>query len=232
MQGMQLGTINVARNMNGIQLGVVNAGVDASGFRLSVINVARRSRGFQFGVVNVAERDDGESFALLNLIGNGIHDVAFYATDAMLTNLSFKLGGRHLFTSLGASYQPGDALPAGGGPERFERGTARWGTDVGIGWRFELPTGRFNMLELEAHSTMVYEVWGVSGNAPAINSLRLTGGYQVARYLRVIGGVTANAVVAQDGTDLALNPGGLGGVYHSGDTTVRLYPGVLLGLQI
>jgi hypothetical protein len=232
MVGLQLGTINVARQIDGMQLGVVNAGVDVSAFRLGVVNVSRRSRGFQFGVVNVAERDDGESFALLNLIGNGIHDVAFYATDAMLTNLSFKLGGRHLFTSLGASYQPGDALPAGGGPERFQRGTARWGSDIGIGWRFTLPTGRFDMLELEAHNTTVHEVWGASGNAPAINSLRLTGGYRLAQYLRIIGGFSANVVVAQEGTDIALNPAGLGGVYHSGDTTVRIYPGVLLGLQI
>ena len=54
----------------------------------------------------------------------------------------FKLGGRHLFTSIGASYQPGDAL-AGTGPNRFERGTRRWGPTLGVGWRFGLHAGIF-----------------------------------------------------------------------------------------
>jgi hypothetical protein len=232
MRGLQLGTVNVVRDGNGsMQLGVVNVGVETAGFRLGVINVARRTRGFQFGVINVAEKDDGESFALFNLIGNGIHNVAFYATDAMLTNLAFKIGGRHLFTSLGASYQPGDAL-VGGGPERFKYGTARWGADFGLGWRFYLPAGRLEALELEAHSTNVYEVWGVSGHAPQLNALRLTASVRVARYLSIIGGVSANVAVAQEGTDLDLGFSGLGDVYHSGATTVRIYPGALLGLQI
>jgi hypothetical protein len=221
----------VAREQRGMQLGVVNVADDAGGFRMGVINVARRTRGFQFGVVNVAEHDDGESFALINVIGNGIHDVAFYSTETMLTNLAFKLGGRHLFTSLGASYQPGDPL-ASVGPEQFSRGTARWGTDFGIGWRFPVPAGRLEHLELEAHGLSVYEVWGVSGNAPMVNSLRLTGGFRLARYFSVIAGLSANVVVAPEGTDLDLSPGGPQGVYHSGMTTVRIFPGALLGIQI
>ncbi|HVV49482.1 MAG TPA: caspase family protein, partial [Polyangia bacterium] len=98
--GLQLsGGANVARTFRGAQIGVVNVAGRGDGFRLGVVNVARETRGFQLGVVNVAARDDGESFALLNLVGNGIHDLAVFGTDALLSNVGLKLGGRHLFTS-------------------------------------------------------------------------------------------------------------------------------------
>jgi len=229
-RGLQLAPANVAGNQRGMQLGVVNVASDATGFRLGVFNVARRTGGFQLGVVNVAQEDDGESFALINLIGNGIHDVAVYATDAMLTNLAFKLGGRHLYTSLGASYQPGDALAAG--PRRIGRDTRRWGTEVGVGWRFPLPLGWLEHLEVEAHNSNVYEAWSITGNAPMLSALRLQGSLRLARHAALLAGISANVAVAQDGTDLDLSLGGPQKVIHDGGTTVRIYPGFVLGLHI
>ncbi|HET6279521.1 MAG TPA: caspase family protein [Polyangia bacterium] len=229
--GLQLSPVNVAGNQRGMQLGVVNVASDASGFRLGVFNVARRTAGFQFGVVNVAQEDNGESFALINIIGNGIHDVAVYATDAMLTNLAFKLGGRHLYTSLGASYQPGDALAAAG-PQHIGRATRRWSTEVGIGWRFPLQLGRLEHLELEAHNSNVYEAWSISGNAPTLSGLRLQASVRLARHVALLAGICSNVVVAQEGKDLDLSPGGPQKVIHDGPTTVRIYPGFVLGLHI
>ena len=124
--GLQIAPANYAETMTGMQLGVVNSTLrSVSGFRLGVVNTARESHGFSFGVVNVAKHDDGESFALINIIGNGIHDVSLFATDVMVTNVGFKLGGRHLYTNLIAGYQPGDELAAG--PERFSAGSKRFG---------------------------------------------------------------------------------------------------------
>jgi hypothetical protein len=106
--------------------------------QIGVLNAAGVSDGFRLGVVNVAEHDDGKSFAILNLIGNGIHDVAVYGTDALLSNVGVELGGRHLFTSFSFSYQPGDATASG--PVRLAGGDRRWGYGGGFGWSGPAPT--------------------------------------------------------------------------------------------
>ena len=228
--GVQLAPVNRARVQRGMQLGVVNSVEDGGGMRFGVVNVARSTRGFQFGVVNVATHDDGESFALVNVIGNGIHDVALYGTDAMLTNLALKLGGRHMFTSLGASYQPGDALPSGG--KTISRGDARWGADLGLGWRFPVVAGRLEALELEAHGMNVYRAWSASGTPTMLNALRLTADVRLAPHVSLIAGVSGNVVVGEQNKDLDLSLGGPQRVVHDGGTTVRIYPGFLAGLQI
>jgi hypothetical protein len=229
--GLQLAPVNVARTERGMQLGVVNVADEGAGFRMGVVNVADRARGFQFGVINVAREDDGESFALLSIIGNGIHNVTAYSTDVLLTNVAFKFGGRHLYTAIGAGYQPGDALAATG-PDHFVRGTGRWGGSLGIGWRFPVEAGRLENLELEANGTSIYETWGANGNAPMLNALRLQGNFRLAPHIALLAGVAANVAVSQNGTDLDLSLGGPQSVMHSGATTVRIYPGFLLGLQI
>jgi hypothetical protein len=228
--GLQMAPVNLARAQAGMQLGVVNVAEESAGFRLGVVNVARKTRGFQFGVVNVAREDDGESFALVNVIGNGIHNVAFYSTDAMLTNLAFKLGGRHLYTSLGAGYRPGDKVS----PETMtlSTGTERWSTNLGIGWRLGVPAGRLEALEIEASTSDVYRAWSVTGAPPMLNALRVTGVVRLVPGLALIAGVACNVVVGQDGRDLDLSLGGPQDVIRDGRTTVRIYPGFLAGLQI
>ena len=230
VEGLQLSPVNVARSQGGMQLGVVNVVDEGAGFRFGVVNVARKTRGFQFGVVNVAQQDDGESFAIINVIGNGIHDVAFYATDAMLTNLAFKLGGRHLYTSLGAGYQPGDSVPAG--TQTISTGTARWGPSLGIGWRLGVPAGRLEALEIEANGTNVYRAWSARGTPPILDALRVTGVVRLASHLSLLAGVACNVVVGEEGRDLDLSLGGPERVIRDGGTTVRIYPGFVVGLQI
>jgi Caspase domain len=229
-EGMQLAVVNAARVGTGIQLGVVNAIGDGGGFRLGVVNAGRHTKGFQLGLINVAEHDDGESFALLSLIGNGIHDVAVYATDAMLTNLAVELGGRHLYTTLGAGYQPGDARAAGS--QTFSRGSGRWAPGVGLGWRTFVGAGRLEHVDLEAHEMQVFPTWSVNGNGPMLNSLRLQAAIHLAPHVALRVGVSANVVVGQEGADLDLSLGGPQDVIHSGRTTVRIYPGFVAGLEI
>ncbi|HVU51368.1 MAG TPA: caspase family protein [Polyangia bacterium] len=238
VQGLQLSPVNVARDQAGMQLGVVNVVDEGAGLRFGVVNVARKTRGFQLGVVNVAQEDDGESFALINVIGNGIHDVAVTASDVFLTNLSFKLGGRHLYTSLGAGYQPGDAA-APAGSLTISRGEARWGSSVGIGWRLGVPAGRLEALEIEANGTNVWRAgsatggagWSAGGTPAMVNALRVTGVVRLVPHLSLLAGVAWNVMVAEEGhdLDLALGPQT---VIHDGRTTVRMYPGFVAGLQL
>jgi caspase domain-containing protein len=229
--GVQLAPVNYAETVTGTQIGVVNtARYSASGFRLGVVNATRDGHGFQLGVINVARHHDGESFALINIIGNGIHDVSLFATDVMATNIGFKLGGRHLYTNLIAGYQPGDDLAAG--PERFTAGSKRFATGVGIGWRFPVERGPLAYVELEADSLQVRPVWKWTGDAPSIASLRLQAGLRLAPYFVLLAGAGVNVAVATDGRDADLGWGLPQNVNRSGATTVRIYPGLLLGLQI
>jgi hypothetical protein len=232
LQGAQLGPINYAAEGHGLQLGVVNVTAGMSGLRMGVVNMARESRGLEIGVVNIAERDDGESIALLSLIGNGIHQVAVYSSDVMLSNLSVKLGGRHLYTELGASYQPGDDLPAGV-PAQFSRTSARWGWGAGIGWRFPLAdVGVLEAAELEAYSNTIQPAFHVLDNPPMVSSLRALANIRLAPHLTLIAGISANVAVALHDQDANLSVGLPENVVHSGSTTVRIYPGALLGLQL
>jgi hypothetical protein len=230
VDGLQVAPVNVAGDVRGFQLGVVNVSGAARGFRLGVVNVARESHGFQLGVVNVAERDDGESFAILNLIGNGIHDVAVYASDAMLSNLAVKLGGRHLFTSFTFAFSPGDELATG--PQRFERGSRRLGFGAGLGWRAPIALGRLEAIEIEASSLNVHSDFSDWEDSPTLSSLRATAIVRLAPHLTLLAGAGANVTVSPKGGDLDLGVGLPQYTGHSDETTVRVYPGFLLGLQL
>jgi hypothetical protein len=229
--GFQLSTVNYADAVDGFQLGVLNVGrTSASGFRLGVVNVAGETHGFSFGVINVARREEGESFALINLVGNGIHNVSLFATDVLATNIGFKLGGRHLYTNIIAGYQPGDELAPG--TEHFSAGTKRFGTGAGIGWRFPIERGPLAFAELEADWIEIRPVWHWIQDAPAVSSLRVQAGLRLAPYVSALIGAGVNVAVATNGRDVNLGPDATMSVQHSGDTTVRIYPGLLLGLQI
>ena len=215
-----------------MQLGVVNAA--ECRHRLPVGRRQRRPRrrhGFQFGVVNVAQHDDGESFALINLIGNGIHDVALYATDTMLTNLGFKLGGRHLYTSWAPATSRATGCPAGLADVHARHGALGHATSGSAGGS-SADYGRLSYLELEATGTSVYPVWGMHANAPMVNALRLQAGVRLAPHIALLAGLAYNVAVGQESTDADLSLTGLDKVVHSGATTVRMYPGFVLGLQI
>ncbi len=229
-EGAQIGVINVAGESNGFRLGVINAGRETRGFQLGVVNATRETSGFQFGVLNVAAHDDGESFAVLNLIGNGIHDVALYGTDALLTNVGLKLGGRHLFTSFSFSYQPGDELAAG--QTQLARGSKRYGYGGGLGWRVPLAIGPLDHLDIEALTTSLVPSFESIDNAIMLDTARATLAFTVAPYTKVLVGAGMNVMVAPSNKDFTGLLTSWGSTYHDGTTTVRLYPAFLLGLQI
>ena len=228
--GLQLaGGANVARTFHGSQIGVLNIATAADGFRLGVVNVAHETHGFQFGVVNVAAHDDGESFAILNLIGNGIHGLSVYGTDALLSNVALQLGGRHLYTSFSFSFQPGDTIAAG--PIQLARGSQRWGYGGGLGWRQPIGSGPLHHLDVEAVTTnLVPEL--SSGDGVMLDTLRVTLALAVLPKVSVLVGAGVNVMVGTDGRDFSGLGVGWGSTYHDGATTVRLYPGFLLGLQL
>jgi hypothetical protein len=243
LSGAQLAPINIAHKVTGLQLGVVNVSGEASGSQFGVVNVAKHSRGFTFGVINLAREHDGESFGLVNIIGNGIHDVAAYATESMLSNVELKLGSRRVYTSFIFGYQPGDALLAGTTPQRFARGDRRYALGLGVGFRQPLDAGRLRFFEIEVSALNVEPgfrsgtddsgfSFDFGNDAPLLASTRAIVGVELYRGLTAIAGLSMNAAIAWGGRDLDIGPGFLQRSDTSGQTTVRQYPGLLLGLEI
>jgi hypothetical protein len=214
--GLQVGLLNVpciplvsecpdTRQTRGVELGLVNVAEAAGGFQLGGVNVARKARGFQLGIVNMAAKSEGESLALINLIGDGLHELALYTTDIMGANLELKLGARHLYTGLIASYQPGDE-PAPG-PERFRRGSRRFGLGLGVGWRAYLGGRWLEFVEVEVSGTELAPTLdpGWRGH-PLISSFRIQVPVPMARHVRLLVGVAASVAIASGGADADIGP--------------------------
>ena len=65
-----------------------------------------------------------------------------------------------------------------------------------------------------------------------MGSLRAQAGFRLTPQLVLLAGAGVNVAVAGAGRDLDLGRGVPQSVQHSGDTTVRIYPGLLVGLQL
>ena len=192
--------------------------------------------------MNFAKEHDGDTFGIVNMIGNGIHDVAVYATESMLINVALQLGSRHIYTSYIFGYQPGDARGAATALRQqryhcgaFHRGTRRIGYGLGIGYRQPLDLGPVRFLAIEALTPSGIDLGLLRprSNTPLLASTRAVVGIQVVReavghrrHLRQRGHRPRTTRISTSA------PASSRAYSKSGSTTVRHYPGLLLGMQI
>jgi hypothetical protein len=240
VHGVQAGLVNVtglAAESSGAQLGLANANVTAgvySGAMVGLVNVGRKIHGAQVGLVNIADEVDGAQIGLANfamknrgvslglvpIVVDGYHHAAVWFSDASALNLGAKLGTRHVYV----------VLAAGMTRDRADSGTREFSTTLGVGGHFT-PLRRPLFFDIDAAWTHLSDGDGRDEHRQ-IASLRLQAGWQFFRYLAVVAGPTLNVQVAPDSNDRA--PRGIGwaeGVWHSGAHTVRMYPGLMAGLQ-
>lgn len=151
----------------------------------------------------------------------------------MASNLTLKLGSRHLYTALSVGFHPGDELAAGATPV-YQAGTRRVGWGLGVGYRFDLEVGRLRFLELEAHSLGIHPAveWDEGDDVPRLAALRAVLGVRLAGRFTLIAGLTGNVAIGLQGRDLDIGHGVLERVARSGSATVRIFPGLLVGVQI
>lgn len=235
VNGLQLaGVANLAPAVNGLQLAVVNVGGEIRGAQIGVVNVARRVRGAQIGIVNVAEDVDGVPFGLLSLVRNGIHELELATTDVGATVVSGVLGGRRFYTRLGFGRMaasndiPGLRTAAG---ELGDRGhyLVQWG----LGYRLPIQAAPERwFLDLEAVGTNYHRSNDFEQREAVAGGLRLVAGYRIAPPATLVFGASYTASVGWSGTDLAVGRDLGEAVFRSGETTVRLFPGLLVGLRI
>lgn len=221
MVGLQTATgVSYAGRIEGAQVSLVNVGGDVDGAQVGLVNVAGRARGLQLGLVNVAAHSEGAPIGLLSFVGNGQFHVQAWASDVAVTNVAVKLGGKYVYSLFTLGFQPG----RDGTPRRFSTG-------FGIGGH--IPGERF-FIDLDAVGSSLHSERLFSHSEDLLTQLRVVGGWQVAPRFAIIAGVTGNTLIAREGArwdDL-----GTGSRVEwerlSGDTRVRVWPGVLLGIQI
>ena len=121
--------------------------------------------------------------------------------------------------------------PSAAGPVQLARGSQRWGYGGGVGWRQPIGRGPLHHLDIEAVTTNLVPKLS-TGDGVMLDTLRVTLALAVLPQVSVLVGAGVNVMVGADGRDFDGLGAGWGSTYHDGATTVRLYPGFLLGLQI
>jgi len=215
--GMQAsGAVNVANNLRGAQFSVVNVANSVVGSQIGVVNIARNVEGLQLGVVNVSESISGAPIGIFNFVKNSPPRLRFWSSDTAIANVGLRLGNRSIYTLLMAGVQP-------------HEDPVCWSFGLGIGGNIPLTEQFF--LNIDAMTQSIhYDWWEDDLNYTVLNKLRLGVGWRQSRWFSVMGGVALNVFVSdeRDGSDIAY---GLDTVIESGDTTVRIWPGLFLGAQ-
>ena len=233
VRGLQVtGAVNIARDLTGGQISVLNVANQMTGLQLGVVNVARKARGVQFGLINVAEDAEGLSFGLITFVKNGIHEVDLSTNEVGATALNAILGTKTVYTRLGIGILGGgNDLPGGrtvvaGSAAAEKHYLLQWG----IGGRKRLSERWFidgEFLGTQYHRSSDWNV------ADAVTgSFRLLAGVRLAGSAAVVFGPTYNVSVGWENTDLVTGTGFAESVVHEGETTVRMYPGLTVGIRI
>ncbi|WP_205519852.1 hypothetical protein [Pyxidicoccus caerfyrddinensis] len=224
VSGVQMSSgVSFARHIKGGQVSIINVGGKVDGAQVGLVNVAGSVDGAQVGLVNVAGSSEGESVGLLSFVGNGQAHLLAWSSDVSVTNVGVKLGGKHLYTLLTAGFTPS----LGGDRRRYT---------VGAGFGGHIPLERFYVdVDLVGSSLHSRSWFSDKENQHVLGQLRVMGGWQVASHFSVFAGVSANTLTSWNGSD-EWKEVGLGldwrEVSDSGRTVVRMWPGVLAGVQL
>lgn len=226
--GVQLGLVNGSDRTTGFQIAALNIAEESSGVALGLVNATRAAGGLSVGLINISARHRGESLALVNLAGDGVHHLAFYATEATWATLALKLGARHLYTLALVGYSPGD--PVSDEVRRFSASSRRWGVGLGLGWRAPLSRGWLEAIEIESTATRIGATVFEADASPIILSLRAGPVLRLLKF-ELLAAVSLNLALSRYGQDANFG-GALQTVRRDGDTTARFYPGIMIGVQL
>ncbi len=222
--GAQISAVaNWAESVRGAQVGLVNIGGDIAGAQVGIVNIASTARGAQVGVVNIAE-DSYAPIGLLNFIAKGHYHLELWTTTTEPTSLSVRLGGRYVYALWGVSLLRPDL----GAPERL-----KWSPSLGVGANLEWGDV---FASVDASAGGIY-LGGTAQTDELLARSRALVGYRFAEHLAVFGGLAYNVYVGMDGRDeTKLHRSPIvtfdGQVEHEGDTTIREWPSLVLGMLL
>jgi hypothetical protein len=222
--GAQVGLVNLngnVENYSGATVGLINVGHKLRGLQVGLVNVADEVQGVQVGLVNFARKNNGASIGLLPIVLDGYNHAALWYSDNSFVNIGAKLGTRHVYV----------LISAGMTVNRDSSDHREYSSTCGIGGHIT-PFNSPLFIDIDAVGTSFASFDRWNDEYRQINSLRLQIGWQFAPHFAVVAGPTLNVQTAKTSVDR--EPRGVGfaeKVWHSGDYVVRMYPGLVAGLQ-
>jgi len=236
-RGAQLagGFNGAAGVVGGMQLAPVNYAGEIHGLQLGVINTTRVNHGLQLGLINISDEDDGVTIGIISYARkNGQLRLAIYGNESTGANIGVKIGGHRVYTLLGIGMRPDGMYGASATPATDLKGTLYSPMlALGVHTPFERPLGGFlSYLDVDAGTTSPTHNFTDSNGTLTLSTLRVIGGWQVARHFSVIAGPTLNVLVRDADKDANIAPSSVEKVLDSGHTRVSMYPGFVLGVEI
>jgi len=223
-EGTQIGLANVMTGkaaISGASVGLVNVAHKQHGVQIGLVNVADEFDGVQVGLVSVARKNSGVSIGLVPVVLDGENHLTLDWNTTGAANLGFKLGTRRVFISASVGITRDRELDG----SRFCSSSFGFGIHA-------IPRDRRLFLDIGASATGF-----ASGSSPKyasrmVSSLRVQVGYAIASHLAIVAGPILNVQTAWDNADrLPRGVSSFEQVWTSGGTTVRMYPGLIAGLE-
>lgn len=222
--GVQVGLTNVTTGpgeRNAATIGLVNVGRKQRGVQIGLVNVADEIDGVQIGLVSVARKNSGASIGIFPVVLDGDNRLTLGWTSTSAANLGFKLGTRRIYVAAGVGITR----------DTTEEGARYYSGTFGVGVH-AIPRGRRFFLDVDVTST--WFAAPANGDHPErlVSSLRVQAGVAIARRLAFVAGPSLNVQTASGSDDRS--PRGVSfadQTWTSSDTTVRMYPGLVAGLE-
>ena len=232
LQGLQMGMVNVASQVQGLQIGTLANFTSKSlwGAQLGApFNSAKKLQGLQFGLVNSANQAQGVQIGLVNLAGDikglqlGLINLSDNMQGVPLGPFSFAgnspvqaelwVEDSQLFNlaiELGSRYGF-NLFSVGVFRGQHSRGTAverssRTGWTLGMGWGLRAPLDSNNLFSLVFHNRYLWlDDWSVD-SVELLSSLRAAWIYRVQPRLALQLGLSLNLAITQDIDNASLSP--------------------------
>jgi len=221
VSGGQFAAANYAGELHGLQLGIVNTTGVSHGLQLGLINISDEDHGVPIGLISYARK-------------NGQLRLVVYGNETTAANIGVKIGGHRVYNIVAIGMRPDGMYGASATPATDLKGTLYAPMlALGLHTPFESPLGGFlSYLDVDVGATSPTHDFSDSKGKLVLSTLRVIGGWQVARHFSVIAGPTLNVLVRDADKNANIAPSSVEKVLDSGQTRVSMYPGFVLGVEI
>jgi hypothetical protein len=220
VQGLQVGAVQWAKQLQGVQLGGINVIGSGSGVQAGLVDVATGEvKGLQLGLVTYADQADA-AIALIPITKQGGVHLDVWSSDVHIANVALRFRARKTYTFLA-----GGVHPFGSG--------ASWSGGLGLGGPlFVRPKFR---IELDNGVHVGSAGLRTSGPPFVLDTLRISFGWTPVKRFALWAGITGNVMLlprAEGREDFA--PGYF---RHANlapvdwDSALKAWPGFAVGME-
>ncbi len=232
--GIQVaGLLNSAAGyVNGAQVGTINTANVIQGGQIGLINTARTVNGIQIGLINIAKEMNGIPIGLISICRDGYNNISFWRDESQFMTLAMTWGSKYIYSTFGMGVnQAGDrmSLTAGMG---MHFPVSKLFFDVEGLWDNIFPLDQ--PIEMSAvwkgFDFATYDLF--QGNVQNLVHVRLKAGFQITKWLAVMGGVSYTVYIPRNNTwDPVLAPANIP-VADWVSEGYKSWPGFFIGIQL